>query len=131
MTEPTRGLLASLRDGPEFGHLRTSLHRLWGALLDTALDKVRGLSGQLEDVTRRGGVLPAAAGAGVAAVLSGRNPVWGVVKGAFAAMSTTTKVLVALAVVVALLLAPVVLVLLLLALLVVAVVAAVRSGPGA
>lgn len=112
--------------------LKASLRKLWGALVDrglhSALTTVDRVSGQLEDVSRRGGMLPSAAGGGVAALVAGRNPVWGAVKGAVAGTSTTTKVLVVVAVVLALVLGPVVLVLLLITLIVVAVVAAARSA---
>jgi hypothetical protein len=112
--------------------LTASLQKLWGALVDrglrSALTTVDRVSGKLEDVSRRGGILPSAAGGGVAALVAGRNPIWGAVKGAVAGTSTTTKVLVVVAVVLALVLGPVVLVLLLLTLIVVVVVAAIRSA---
>jgi hypothetical protein len=120
---------------PRRGPLQASLWKLGNALLErgvrATLTAVDRLSERLEDVTRSGGPLPAAAGGGVAALVAGRNPIWGALKGVVKGTSTTTKVLVVLAVVLALVLGPVVLVLLLLALIVVAVVAAARTGAGA
>ena len=114
--------------------LKASLAELGQALVDRgaratlrAVDHVRE---KLEDVALDGGVLPGAAGGGVAAFLAGRNPLWGVVKGVISGTSTTTKVIVVLAIVLALVLGPVVLVLLLVALIVVGVVVALRSGAG-
>jgi hypothetical protein len=122
----------SLVPAPRPSPLRSSLWKLGNALVDrgvrATLTAVDRLSEKLEDVTRRGGLLPGAAGGGVAALLAGRNPIWGAVKGAIKGTSTTTRVLVVLAIVLALVLGPVVLVLLLLALVVVAVVVAVRAG---
>jgi hypothetical protein len=120
---------------PRRSPLKSSLWNLGNALLDrgirSALTAVERLSERFEDVTRRGGLLPSAAGGGVAAVVAGRNPIWGAVRGAVKGMSAATKVLVVLAIVLALVLGPVVLVLLLLTLIVVAIVVAVRSGAGA
>jgi hypothetical protein len=120
---------------PRRGPLTSSLWKLGNALVDrgvrAALTGVDRLSEKFEDVTRRGGLLPAAAGGGLAAFVAGRNPVWGAVRGMITGTSTLTKVLVVLAIVLALVLGPVVLVLLLLTLIVVAVVVAVRSGAGA
>lgn len=120
---------------PRRGPLTSSLWKLGNALVDrgvrAALAGVDRLSEKFEDVTRRGGLLPAAAGGGLAAFVAGRNPVWGAVRGMITGTSATTKVLVVLAIVLALVLGPVVLVLLLLTLIVVAVVVAVRSGAGA
>ena len=131
MNELLAGRASATRRSP----LTASLWKLGNALVDRgirgALTAVDRLSDKFEDVTRRGGLLPAAAGGGVAAIVAGRNPIWGAVKGAIKGTSTTTKVLVVLAIVVALVLGPVVLVLLLLTLIVVAVVVAVRSGAGA
>ena len=120
---------------PRRSPLTSSLWKLGNALVDrgvrAALTGVDRLSEKFEDVTRRGGLLPAAAGGGMAAFVAGRNPIWGAVRGMIRGTSTTTKVLVVLAIVLALVLGPVVLVLLLLTLIVVAVVVAVRSGAGA
>jgi hypothetical protein len=119
---------------PPVERLKASLHRLVGALVDrganAALGAVDRLSGKLEDIAGRGGVLTGAAAGGLKAVAGGKNPVWGAVKGAIGGLSTTTKVLIVLALVLGLLLGPVVLVVLLLGLLVFVVVVAVRSrGP--
>jgi hypothetical protein len=112
--------------------LTASLGRLWGALVDrgvrSTLSSVDRFSDKLEQVARRGGVLPAIAGGGLAALLAGRNPIWGVVKGAIAGTSPTTIALVVVGIVLALVLGPVFLILLLLGLVGVAVVVAVRSG---
>jgi hypothetical protein len=128
---PSARLLAP---APRSSPLKSSLWKLGEVLLDRgvrgALTAVERLSEKLEDVTRRGGLLPAAAGGGMAAVVAGRNPIWGAVRGAIKGTSTATKVLVVLAIVLALVLGPVVLVLLLLTLIVVAIVVAVRSGAG-
>ena len=111
--------------------LTSSLRGLANVLIDrgakAASGKVDRLSGKLEGIASRGGSLTGAAAGGLKAVAGGRNPVWGAVKGAFAGLSTRTKVLIVLALVLAVLLAPVVLVILLLGLLVWAVVAAARS----
>jgi hypothetical protein len=93
-----------------------------------AFDAVDRLSGKLEDFTSRGGVAAGAASGGLKAVMAGKDPKWGAVRGAVAGLSTRTKVLVVLSLVLALLLGPIALVLLLLALLVVAIAMAVRSA---
>ena len=49
---------------------------------ETALRTVDRLSGQLEDITERGGTLTGAAAGGLKAVAAGKNPVLGAVKGA-------------------------------------------------
>lgn len=116
---------------PPIDQLKASLQRLAGALVDrgakAALGAVDRLSGKLEDIADRGGALTGAAAGGLKAVASGKNPVWGAVKGAIGGLSTTTKVLIVLTLVLALLLGPVMLVVVLLALLVFAIVVAVRS----
>ena len=127
---PTRCPVAE----PPIDQLKASLQRLAGVLIDrganAALGVVDRLSGKLEDIADRGGALTGAAAGGLKAVASGKNPVWGAVKGAIGGLSTTTKVLIVLTLVLALLLGPVMLIVLLLALLVFAIVAAVRSrGP--
>jgi hypothetical protein len=113
--------------------LTASLGKLWGALVDRGVRSTRSVVDRfidsLDEVTRRGGVLPAVAGGGLAALLSGRNPIWGAVKGAIVGLSPTTIVLVVVGIVLALVLGPVFLILLLLGLVGVAVVVAVRSGP--
>ena len=112
--------------------LKASLRKLRGALIDrgarSTLSIVDRYCRKLEAVTKRGGVLPAVAGGGLAALLAGKNPLWGVVKGAIAGMGPVTVVLIVVGMVLALVLGPVVLVLLLLGLIVVAVVAAARAG---
>jgi uncharacterized membrane protein YdbT with pleckstrin-like domain len=112
--------------------LTASLGKLWGALVDRGVRSTRSVVDRfidsLDEVTRRGGVLPAVAGGGLAALLSGRNPIWGAVKGAIVGSSPTTIVLVVVGIVLALVLGPVFLILLLLGLVGVAVVVAVRSG---
>jgi hypothetical protein len=119
-------------DVPSTTRLKDSLQRFLGALVDrgasAALKVVDRLSGKLEEVTAGGGVVAGAAGGGVKALVAGKNPVSGAVKGAVGGLSTKTKVLIVLAVVLGLLLGPVVLVLVLLALLVLAIVLAVRSS---
>jgi hypothetical protein len=112
--------------------LEESLRKLRGALVErgarATLSVADRVCRKLEEVTRRGGVLPAVAGGGVAALLAGRNPIWGVVKSAIAGMGPLMVGLVVVGIVLALVLGPVVLVLLLLGLIVLAVVAAVRAG---
>jgi hypothetical protein len=90
---------------------------------------VERLSDKLEDVAHSSGPLTGAASGGARAVLAGKNPVWGAVKGTVANLSTGTKVLIVLTAVLGLLLGPVVLVVALIALLVLAIAAAVRSTP--
>jgi hypothetical protein len=128
-TRPQHDAVATPAD-----RLTSSLQRLLGVLIDrgatAALGAVDRLSGKLEDLAGRGGVVGGAAAGGVKAVVRGKNPVWGAVKGAIGGLSTTTKVMIVLALVLALLLGPVVLLLLLVALLVLAVVLAVRSRAG-
>jgi hypothetical protein len=112
--------------------LKASFQKLLGALaqkgLTVALQAVDRLSEKLEDVTSRGGALTGGVGGGVKALLAGKSPVWGAVKGVIGGLSTTTKVLIVLSLVLALVLGPVLLLLLLLGLLIFAVVAAVRAA---
>ena len=73
-----------------------SLERLAVALVDraagAAVDKVDDVAEKLEGITANGGVgLGAAFGAG-SAMMAGKNPVWGAVKGAWGALSTGKKV---------------------------------------
>ncbi|MET0191583.1 MAG: hypothetical protein ABW212_21455 [Pseudonocardia sediminis] len=112
--------------------LKNSFQGLLVALIDkvsgVALRKVDDLASSLEDVTANGGVgLAAALGAGKA-VLAGTNPVWGAIKGGFAALGTLAKTLV----IVGLALSPVLLIvlalLLVVALLVIAIVLAIRAA---
>jgi len=114
--------------------LTRSLGKLLAGLAEVGLDAAaRGvdrLSSRLEEVAAgSGGVAVGSALGGLRAMVAGRNPVWGAIKGTIASLSTRTKVLIVVALVLGLLLGPVLLVLLVLALLVVVVVAAVRSGP--
>ena len=92
-----------------------------------AVDKVDDLSGTLEEIKASGGVGMSAALGGGLAKLAGKSPLIGAIKGAAAAMSTTTKVLIALALILTAVLAPVVLLVLALVLLVAAIVSAVRN----
>jgi hypothetical protein len=78
---------------------------------------VTGSAEKLEELTSRGGVVIGAAGGGLKAVATGKNPVWGTVKGAIGRLSTKTKVMIVLVLVLGSLLGPVVLVVLPLALL--------------
>jgi hypothetical protein len=122
------------RPTPAGEELTRSLKKLLAGLAEVGLDAAtRGvdrLSSRLEDVAAgKGGVAVGSVLGGLRAMVAGRNPVWGAVKGTIAGLSAKTKVLIVVGLVLGLLLGPVVLVLLLLALLVVVVVAAVRSGP--
>jgi uncharacterized membrane protein YdbT with pleckstrin-like domain len=133
----TLGVDTTGKEHPMGDHspLRASLAKLGNALVErgmrAALSTVDRLSGKLEEVSRGGGLLPAAAAGGLGAVVAGRNPIWGAVKGAIRGASVTTRILLVVAVLLALVLGPVALVLLLLALVVVAVVVAIRAGAGA
>jgi hypothetical protein len=112
--------------------LKASLRKLLATLMDRAfglaLDKVEVLAGKLDEVAARGGLGLNALLGGVRASLQGRNPVWGAIKGAVAAMSPAAKAALIVALVLALLLLPLTVVLLLLVLIAVAVWAAVRAG---
>lgn len=111
--------------------LKESLRRLLATLLERAvglaLDKVEQLARSLDEMATRGGPKLGALFGGARAALSGRNPVWGAIRGAVSALSPAAKVALVAALVLALLLLPVTVVLLLLVLIVVVVVAAVRS----
>lgn len=107
-----------------------ALDRLAGA----AVAKVEELSDQLGDMAADAvaGNMPTGVGAnamikGLMAKMQGKNPVWGAIKGAVGAMSTTTKVLLALALILVAVLSPVALLVLALVLLVAAIVGAVKS----
>jgi hypothetical protein len=117
---------------PPGAELTRSLKKLLAGLVEVGLDAAgRGvdrLSSRLEEVAGSGGVAVGSALGGLRAIVAGRNPVWGAVKGTIASLSTRTKVVIVLALVLGLLLGPVVLVLLVLALLVFVVVTAVRSS---
>lgn len=123
------------REGPASGpldELRAGLRTLLATVLDTtfglALEKVEALARSFDDMAVRGGPrLHALLGGGMAE-LEGRNPVWGAVRGAFAALSPAARAALITALVLALLLVPVTVVLLLLVLIVVAVAAAARGA---
>ena len=112
--------------------LKASLRRLLATLLDRALgialDKVETLASSFDEIAARGGVPISALLGGLRAKLQGRSPIWGAIRGAFAALSPGVKALIIIALVLALLLLPVTVVLLLLALIVVAIWLAVRAG---
>jgi hypothetical protein len=108
-----------------------SLERLAAALVDraagAAVDKVDDLAGRLEGIAANGGVgLAAAFGAGTA-MMAGKNPVIGAMKGAWGALGTGTKVAIVLGLVLLGLLSPVALVLVLLGLLIAAIVKAAKT----
>lgn len=96
-------------------------------LAAAAVAKVDEVADRLEDVTAQGGVGASAAVRGGLAALQGRNPVWAAIKGAVAAMSTTTTVLVALLLIVLAVLSPVLVLVLALVLLIAAIVGAVSG----
>ncbi|NMO90466.1 hypothetical protein [Actinomycetospora sp. TBRC 11914] len=108
-----------------------SFERLAAALIDraasAAVDKVDDLSEKLEGIASNGGVgLNAAFGAGTAMML-GKNPVVGAIKGAWSALGTGAKVGIVLGLILLAVLSPVALVLVLLGLLVAAIVKAART----
>ncbi|WP_224391831.1 hypothetical protein [Pseudonocardia sp. ICBG1293] len=112
--------------------LRDAGERLLAALVDRlaalACEKVDRLADSLEQVAADGGPgLGAALGAG-RALARGDNPVWGAVKGGFAALGTAAKVLIGVVVALAPVLLLVALVVAIVAALVWAVVAAVRAA---
>lgn len=97
--------------------------------IDEVVDKLDDVaSGKLEDLTASGGPQVNAGLGALRAFMSGKNPVWAALKGAWSGAGTKTKVIVVLCLILLLLLAPVVLVVLLLGLLVAAIVAAIRSA---
>jgi hypothetical protein len=112
--------------------LKASLRRLLATLLDRALgialDKVETLASSFDEIAARGGIPISALLGGLRAKLQGRSPIWGAIRGAFAALSPGVKALIIIALVLALLLLPVTVVLLLLALIVLAIWLAVRAG---
>ncbi|WP_224403154.1 hypothetical protein [Pseudonocardia sp. ICBG1034] len=114
--------------------LRDAGERLLAALVDRlaalACDQVDRLADSLERMAADGGPgLGAALGAGKA-LARGDNPVWGAVKGGFAALGTAAKVLIGVVVALAPVLLVVALVVAIVAALVWAVVAAVRAATG-
>jgi hypothetical protein len=112
--------------------LKASLREMLATLIDRAfglaLDTVEGLARRLDEVAARGGLPLNALLGGAKAVHGGRNPVWGAIRGTWAAMSPVAKVALIIALVLGVLLLPLTAVLLLLALIVVAVWAAVLAG---
>lgn len=129
--KPTRGVREDVAPPSPGERIRASLQRLAVAAIDkaagAAVDKVDDLSERLEEVTANGGVgLGAAFGAGNA-MMAGKNPVWGAVKGAWGALSTGKKVAIVVGLVLLGLLGPVALIVALVVLLVVAIVKAVKS----
>jgi len=116
---------------PATEQLKASLRRLLAALLErgfgVVLESVERLAGTFDEIAARGGVKVSALWGGARAGLSGRNPVWGAVKGAFSALSTPARVMLIIALVLALLLLPVTVVLLLLALIALAIIAVVKT----
>ncbi|WP_214364426.1 hypothetical protein [Pseudonocardia sp. H11422] len=110
------------------------MQALVGTLVDraagAALRQVDRLAGKLDEIATEGGVAPNALLGGVRAVLQGKNPLWGAVTSAVAAMSPKAKIVLVLVLIVAVLLLPVLLLVLVVALLVTAVVAAVRGTSG-
>jgi hypothetical protein len=128
---PLRTSVPDPVDSPT-GELRAALRRLLVVTLDRsfgiALDQVESFAHTLDGMAARGGVqVGALIGAG-RAVVGGKNPLWGAVKGAFAALSVGARAAVVLVLVLAVLLLPVTVLLVLLLLIVVAIIAAVRSG---
>lgn len=108
-----------------------SFERLAAALVDraasAAADKVDDVAERLEGIAQNGGVgLGAAFGAG-SAMMAGKNPAWGAVKGAWGALSTGQKVAIIVGLVLLGVLSPVALVLVLLGLLVAAIVKAANT----
>lgn len=128
---PVRGGTPQPSEGPPTEQLKASLRRLLGALLERgfgiALESVERLAGTFDEIAARGGVKVGALWGGATAGLSGRNPVWGAVKGAFSALSTPARAALIIALVLALLLLPVTVVLLLLALIGLAIIAVVKT----
>ncbi len=120
-----------LAEGPPTEQLKASLKRLLKVLLErgfgVVLESVERLAGTFDEIAARGGVKLGALWGGATAGLSGRNPVWGAVKGAFSALSTPARVALILALVLALLLLPVTVVLLLIALIALAIIAVVKT----
>jgi hypothetical protein len=118
--------------GPADAALGASLRELLEAVLDRvfglALSGIERLAETLEGFAARGGIGLSALLGGAAAAVSGRNPVWGAIKGAVSALSGPAKAALIIVLVLALILLPVTVLLVLLALLVAAVVAVVRHS---
>ena len=108
-----------------------SFERLATALIDraagAAVDKVDDLAERLEGIASNGGVgLGAAFGAGTA-MMAGKSPALGAIKGAWSALGTGAKVAIVAGLILLGLLSPVALVLVLLGLLIAAIVKAAKS----
>ena len=111
--------------------LKTCGQRLAVAVIDRlagiAADKVDDLSDQVEDMASGGGVkLGAIFGAGNA-LMAGKNPLFGAMKGAWGALGVGPKIAIIAGLVLLGVLSPVALLLLLVGLLIAGIVAAVRS----
>lgn len=97
--------------------------------IDEVVDKIGDVAAaDLGDLAASGGPLTTAGLGAVRAVMSGKNPVWAALRGAWSGTSTKIKVVIVLCLVLILLLAPVFLVGVLLGLLIAAIVAAIRSA---
>lgn len=117
-SEATAELKAALRE-----LLATVLERAFGVVLE----KVEHLAKAFDDIAARGGLGLNALVGGVRARMSGRNAVWGAIKGAVASLSPGAKAALVIGLVLALLLLPLTVVLLLLVLIAVAVAAVVSA----
>jgi hypothetical protein len=124
---PVRGGRTRPAEGPPTEQLKASLRRLLERGFGIALESVERLAGTFDEIAARGGVKVGALWGGAKAGLSGRNPVWGAVKGAFSALSTPARVALVVALWLALLLLPVTVVLLLLALIALAIIEVVKT----
>jgi hypothetical protein len=128
----TPGTVAQPAEQTPMDELKASLRKLLATLIDQAfglaLETVEVLASSLDDVAARGGLKMNALLGGIRAWAQGRNPVWGAIRGAVAAMSPAAKAALIVALVLALLLLPLTVVLLLLVLIVIAVWAAVQAG---
>ncbi|MEJ2866707.1 hypothetical protein WCD74_02965 [Actinomycetospora sp. OC33-EN08] len=103
------------------------IDRAAGAVADKVDDVSEQLEGQLQGLASGGGVkLGAIFGAGNA-VMAGKNPVLGAVKGAWGALGTGPKIGIVLGLILLGVLSPVALVLLLVGLLIAAIVSAVKN----
>jgi VIT1/CCC1 family predicted Fe2+/Mn2+ transporter len=101
------GKTTRLAEVPPTEQLKSSLRRLLAALLERGfgivLESVERLAGTFDEIAARGGVKVGALWGGARAGLSGRNPVWGAVKGAFSALSAPARAALIIALVLALL----------------------------
>jgi len=108
--------------------LRSLLDTLLDRLFGLALDQVEALGAWFDEIAARGGVRVNALLGGARAALSGRSPVWGAVRGAFAGMSQEARIALIVALVLAVLLLPLTVVVVLLALIVAAIVVAIAAA---